>query len=365
MTQSPSKRTLPPEERVGYAVVGVGELSTEEILPAFGLSGLSRLAAIVTGHPEQELDRARAHGLSEADVYSYDQLDELHAREDVRAVYLVTPNSLHREYTVSAARAGKHVLCEKPMATSVEDARAMVEVCDEQGVKLMVAYRCQYTPHHWAARDLIQGGKLGRVRLFESVNGQHETDETQWRLKYNLAGGGPLPDVGLYCLNTIRFLLAVEPTEVFAYQYQPQEDERFVEVEEALTWQMRFPGGVLASCLTSYNIETVRSLRAMGETGWLSLDPAFDYQGLRLEVGTGDGREEKKVQARDQFTLELDHFSQCILDDVRPFTPGEEGLQDQKIMAAIYQSAREGRPIQLEHFEGRDVFRGSTPEGRG
>ena len=354
---------LPPEERVGYAVVGVGELSTEEILPAFGLSDFSRLTAIVTGHPERELERARAHGLSDADVYGYDRMDELHARGDVRAVYLVTPNSLHRVQTEAAARAGKHVLCEKPMATDVEDARAMVAVCAEHGVKLMVAYRCQYTPHHWAARDLIQSGELGRIRLVDSVNGQHETDAGQWRLKLDLAGGGPLPDVGLYGLNTIRFLLAREPTEVFAYQFQPPGDERFTEVEESLAWQMRFAGGVLASCLTSYNIETVRSLRAMGETGWLSLDPAFDYQGLRLEVGTKDGREEKKIQARDQFTLELDHFSRCILEDLRPFTPGEEGLQDQRIMAAIYESARTGQPVQLERYAGQDVFRGTPPEG--
>lgn len=356
---------LPPQERVGYAVIGVGELTTAELLPAFATSKFSRLAALVSSDREEATRYAQGYGLNEADVFGYDQLGELAGRDDIQAVYIVTPNSLHREQTEAAARAGKHVLCEKPMATSVADAEAMVRACKDANVKLMIAYRCQYTPHHWSARKLLQGGELGPVRLLDSVHGQMEDDAGVWRLKRDLAGGGPLPDIGLYCLNTLRFLMGTEPEEVSATQFQPQNDERFQEVEESLAWTMRFPGGVLATCATSYNVQTVRYLRAFGEEGWLSMDPAYAYQGLRLDVETSSGREERQIEEQDQFMLELDHFSQCILEGKTPFTPGEEGVQDQKIMAALYQSARSGQPVKLERAPGRDVFRGDLPESAG
>ncbi|AFZ68653.1 Gfo/Idh/MocA family protein [Deinococcus peraridilitoris] len=353
---------LPPQERVGYAVIGVGELTTAELLPAFALSRFSRLAALVSGDRAETERIAAGYGLTSQDVFTYDQLDELAQRQDIGAVYIVTPNSLHREQTERAAQAGKHVLCEKPMATTVEDAEAMVQACRVAGVKLMIAYRCQYTPQHWQARRLVQEGDLGDIRVMDSVHGQMEDDAGAWRLKRDLAGGGPLPDIGLYCLNTLRFLLGREPQEVSATLYQPQGEERFQEVEESLAWTMRFPGGILASCLTSYNVQTIRYLRVFGKEGWLSMDPAYAYQGLRLEVERASGREELNMDEEDQFTLEIDHFSQCILQNKTPFTPGEEGLQDQRIMAAIYQSAQEQRPVALEQIDGLDVFRGELPD---
>lgn len=359
MTQTP----FPPERRVGFAVVGVGELTEQELLPAFGLSARARLAAIVTGDKAEVMDLARGYGLADGDVYSYDEFENLQERPDVHAVYLVTPNSLHREYTERAAAIGKHVLTEKPMSTNVEDAEAMVRACEDAGVKLMVAYRCQYTPHHWAARDLVQSGALGRIRLLESLNGQMETSPDPWRMKRALAGGGPLPDVGLYSVNTARFVLGVEPVEVFAFLHRPEGDPRFDEVEESVAWMMRFPDGTVANCATSYNTAQTRTLRAVGEKGSFAMDPAFDYQNLKLSVRTGDGVTEKSVEEPDQFTLELDHFARCIQEDLRPFTPGEEGVQDQRILAAIYESAAIGKPVRLPPVEGRDVFRGDPPEG--
>jgi predicted dehydrogenase len=355
-------KPVPPDERIGYAVVGVGKLTAQELLPAFRGSRFSRLKALVTDDYEKGLEFAEAHGLSKGDVYSYEDFDRLGERDDVAAVYIVLPNNLHRDYTERAAKMGKHVLCEKPLATSVADAEAMVNACESAGVLLMTAYRCQYTPQHWAARDAIQNGDLGRVGLIDAVHAQLEDDPSVWRLQREMAGGGPLPDIGLYCLNTIRFVLGEEPEEVFAYQFQPVNDPRFAEVEESITWTMRFPSGTLATCASSYNVVKANHLRAYGDKSWLSLDPAFAYEGLELEFVRTDARETRIMGEENQFALEIDHFSQRIARGQRPFTPGEEGLQDQRILAAIYESASTGRPVKLERVTKRDAFRGAPPE---
>jgi predicted dehydrogenase len=360
--QTNSRTPAPPDKRIGYAIIGIGKLTAQELLPAFRGSRFSKLVALLSDEREKALEFALAHGLTENDVYSYDDFERLGEREDVQAVYIVLPNSLHRRFTERAARLGKHVLCEKPLATNVEDAEAMVAACASAKVLLMTAYRCQYTPQHWAARDLIQAGELGFVGLVQTVNTQLENDPSVWRLKRDLAGGGALPDIGLYCLNTVRFLLAEEPDEVFAHQFSTPEDPRFLEVEEAVAWTMRFPSGTLATCATSYNATRANQLQVHGERAWLRLDPAFAYQGLSLEVVHERAREVLLIDEHDQFALEIDHFSSCIFGQRQPFTPGEEGLQDQRIMAAIYRSAREGRPVGLERIETKDAFRGPPPE---
>jgi predicted dehydrogenase len=360
--KSNSRTPAPPEKRVGYAVVGIGKLTAQELFPAFRGSRFSTLSALVSDEGDKALEFALAHGLSKDDVYSYDEFERLGERDDVRAVYIVLPNSLHRQYTERAAKLGKHVLCEKPLATNLEDAEAMVATCAAAKVLLMTAYRCQYTPQHWAARELIQSGALGFVGLVQAINTQLEEDPNVWRLKRDLAGGGALPDIGLYCLNTVRFLLAEEPDEVFAHQFSTPDDPRFLEVEESVIWTMRFPSGTLATCATSYNAARSNHLSVHGDRAWLSMDPAFAYQGLSLEVVSSHKRESPIMDEQDQFALEIDHFSDCVLQQRQPFTPGEEGLQDQRIMAAIYRSAREGKPVGLERIETKDAFRGPPPE---
>ena len=359
----PQNTPLPPQKRIGYAVLGLGELTLEELIPALQGATHSRVRAFVSDNTEKAVRQALAHGLTEADAYCYDDFEQLETREDVHAVFIVLPNNQHREYTERAAKMGKHVMCEKPMATTVEDAEAMVSACKTANVKLMIAYRCQYTPTHWAARDLIDSGELGKLKLLQSINGQTQHDPSVWRLDLEQAGGGPLPDVGLYCLNTLRFLTGEEPHEVFAYLYKPDGDPRFKEVEEAVSWLMRFPSGMEATCMTSYSTLTTRQLYVLGEKAALELNPAFAYENLELTVKRERGVEKLTVEQPDQFMLELDHFSQCILEDKTPFTPGEEGLQDQRIMAAIYQSAKDGKPVKLERIEKKDAFRGSRPLG--
>ena len=354
-------RILSPDERVGYAVVGLGELTEAELYPAFSLSARSKLTALVTGDREKALVQARQLGLKDEDVYDYDHFEELEGRADVQAVFIVLPNSLHREFAVRAAKIGKHVLCEKPLSVSVPDAEAMVLACKAAGVLLMTAYRIQYTPHHQAARELMQSGQIGEVKLLTAIDVQAEPNEGQWRLKRELAGGGSLLDVGLYCLNTARFLTGEEPYEVFAYTHSTPNDPRFEEVEESVSFTLRFPSGIISSNFCSYGASRHRSMRVLADQANLLLDPAFDYTNLRLKKDTEAQVTELLIKEVDQFALELDHFSRCVASGEQPYTPGEEGLQDQRIMEAIYTSAREGRPVQLERFEGRDVFRGRPP----
>jgi predicted dehydrogenase len=215
----------------------------------------------------------------------------------------------------------------------------------------MIAYRQQYEPHNEAFRRLVQQGKLGQLRGSIASNSQQQGDPTQWRLKKALAGGGCLPDVGLYCLNASRFLSGEEPVEVFATIYQPKGDPRFTEVEASCSFSLRFPSGYIATCTTSYDVHKSAFLRMEGTTAWAELSPAFSYHGNKLTWAlVQDGGEIQftpQIEEKDQFALEMDHFCECILENKKPRTPGEEGLRDHRIMEAIYESAASGRAVRL------------------
>ena len=360
---------LPPAERVGYAVVGLGRLTIEEILPALCASKKSKLVALVSGSPEKAAQVADQYGVSTENIYNYQNFDRIKDNPQVQVVYIVLPNGMHAEFTVRGAQAGKHILCEKPMANTVTEAEQMVAACAKAKVKLMIAYRIQYEPHNRLMQKMVRDKKYGNVKLIEAVNGQAQGDPGQWRQKKALAGGGALPDVGLYCLNTTRFLLGEEPTEVSAMIYSTPNDPRFKEVEENVTFALRFPSGALAQCATGYDFHESRRYRVHAQTGWFGMDPAFAYKNLKAEESHAEGSLELRTQLgidpKDQFALEIDHMSECVLEDKQPYTPGEEGLQDQKIMAAIYEAAAGGKTVKLpplpESTGKLDLFRGPAP----
>ncbi len=358
----PAPTPQPPSQRVGFAVVGLGNLALAQIIPAFGESKNARLAAVVSGDRAKAAQVAAEHGVPPSGIYDYKTYDRLRDNPDVEVIYVVLPNSLHREYTVRGAQAGKHILCEKPMATNPAECEEMIQACRKAGKKLMVAYRIQYEPHNRLVQQWTRTQKYGLVKFIEGVNGQNQGDPRQWRQNKALAGGGSLPDVGLYCLNTFRFLTGEEPIEVFGRTYSTPGDPRFREVEENCVWQMRFPSGILANCASGYGFHENRRYRVNAETGWYGLDPAFSYEGLQMQASHAEGKIERRetplLPVKNQFALELDHMAECVRMDKTPYTPGEEGLQDHCIMAAIYQSAREGRPIALPAVPGLDPFRG-------
>lgn len=357
---------MPEDQRVGYALVGLGHLTLNQILPAFGTCKKSKVVALVSGSPEKMQKVAQQYGIKKEACYSYADYDKLKDNKEVQAIYIVLPNGMHAEYTIRGAQAGKHILCEKPMANTATECQQMIDACKKADRKLMIAYRIQYEPHNRMVRDMVQKAQFGKVKSIIANNGQNSDNPKHWRFNKALAGGGSLPDVGLYCLNTIRFVLAEEPTEVVAYIHSTPDDPRFKEVEEQVNWLMKFPSGVQASCATSYGHHDEKSYRVLAETGWAKMDPAFPYTGLQLETSQAQGKENQiiqhKISDKDQFATEMDHFSECILENKAPFTPGEEGLQDQKIMEAIYQSAREGKPVKLPTIDKKDAFRGPEPK---
>ncbi|MDP9162575.1 MAG: Gfo/Idh/MocA family oxidoreductase [Pseudomonadota bacterium] len=358
----PPPNPQPRDTRVGFAVVGLGKLALENILPAFAQSKLAKPVALVSGTPDKLAAVARQYGIDPGSCYSYDDMARLRENAAVQAVYVVTPNALHRRDVLAAAAAGKHVLCEKPMATSPRECRDMIAATRAANVKLMIAYRMQYQPHAREAIKMARGGKLGTVVLMDLINNQNQGDPTQWRQKRALAGGGSLPDVGLYCLNTARAILGEEPSEVSAMIWSPPGDPRFTEVEDNVSFTLRFPSGAIANCLTSYGTHELRRLKLMGTSAWLEMENAFSYEGQRLRVAElvagKDQVAERTIPAKNQFALELDHFADCVRSGRVPRTPGEEGLQDHLIMEAIYASAKSGRPVRLAPVSQRDAFRG-------
>ncbi|RYF01464.1 MAG: Gfo/Idh/MocA family oxidoreductase [Oxalobacteraceae bacterium] len=350
------EKTEPPgdpmSERIGVAIVGVGRIAVNEMLPAFAQSKHAKPVALVSGDRAKALKVAHQYDIPESAVLDYKEYDKLAQMPEVQAVYIALPNSMHAEYTIRAAKAGKHVLCEKPMANSVAECQQMIDACRKAGKKLMIAYRSQYESNDRALVKMIRDNKLGPLKEFISVNSQNMGDPEHWRLKRALAGGGALPDVGLYCLNAARFLSGEEPVEVMGNVWSTPGDARFREVEESCQFVLRFPSGFIASCSTSYASHKSQMFRLNGADAWAELNPAYAYSGIKLKVSrVVDGKEQtSEVQAEDknQFAAELDHFAQCIQQNREVHTPGEEGLQDQRIMEAIYESARTHRPVKLK-----------------
>lgn len=349
--QPPAKPSAPPDERVGFALVGLGHLTVDELLPAFGECKYAKPVALVSGDRAKATKLARQHNIREDGIYDYTSYDKLADNPDVKVIYIVLPNGLHAEYTVRGARAGKHILCEKPMANTAAECEQMISACNAAKVKLMIAYRSQYEPYDRAIVKAVREKRLGQLREFVSANSQNQGDPFQWRLNRKLAGGGPLPDVGIYSINAARFLSGEEPIAVFGQLVQLTNDPRFREVETSVQFTLKFPSGFTASCSCSYATHRAQFLRLQGSDGWAELDPAFAYDGLRLRighlVGEHDAVIEPRIEAKNQFALEIDHMAQCVINNRTPHTPGEEGWQDMRIIEAIYESARSGKVVTL------------------
>ena len=298
------------------------------------------ITALVSGHPEKARKIAAEYNVPDSSIYSYENFDKIRDNPNIDAVYIALPNSMHAEYTIRAAQAGKHVLCEKPMATSVADCDAMIAACKKADRKLMIAYRLQREATTLHAQKLVQSGALGKVQAMDSCNG-FNIKAGEWRLNGKLAGGGPLMDVGIYSLNACRFLLGEEPAEIAAYSSIVDHDGRFDEVEENVGWTMKFPSGAVASCATTYGASMDGFIKVYGSKGTLTLN-GFGYDGVTLTAklnGQPDVSDVEQGKDPVQFVTESDYFSRCILDNTPVGPSGEEGRKDVAIMMKIYASA--------------------------
>ena len=345
--QLPASAPDPPGNKLGWAIVGLGNLSIHQILPAFAKCEKSKVTAFVSGHPDKANKLALRYGVDAKNIYNYDNYDSIKNHPDVDVIYIVLPNGMHAEYTIRGLKAGKHVLCEKPMANTPADCQKMIDAARAANRKLMVAYRCRYEPYNQEAIRIVRSQELGPTQTILTNAGWHVDNPDQWRLKKDLAGGGSLMDIGIYALNAARYLSGEEPAEVNAMMYSTPGDPRFREVEENINFQLRFPSGVLANCSSSYGYYHQSHFRVLGTAGLLELDPATWYSGLRLRVQYGNVFEERELPVVDHFAAEMDHLSGCVMENKEPLTPGEEGLRDLKIMMAIYEAAGTGRTVQL------------------
>ncbi len=337
----------PPGKKLGYALVGLGSLSINQILPAFAKCEKSKVTALVSGSPEKAQKLAARYGVNPKNIYNYQNYDTIKDNPEVDVIYVVLPNSMHKEYTVRGAQAGKHILSEKPMANTPQDCQEMIDACRKANRKLMVAYRLHYEPNTQALIKTVRDKEtVGTLKVVLADAGFSIGDPNQWRLKRVMAGGGSLMDIGIYALQAARYISGEEPTEVNAVEYTTPNDPRFKEVEETINFQLRFPSGVLANCVSSYGAGFNR-FRGVGTKGWAELEPALSYSGLRMYVGRGNVIEERMHPVRDQFATEMDHMSECVMENKEPLTPGEEGLRDLKIMMAIYEAAKTGKTVKL------------------
>jgi predicted dehydrogenase len=339
--QTPSQ---PPGGKVRYAIIGLGRIA-DHFMRGIQETSNSKVTALVSGHPDKAARIAAQYGVPKSNIYNYENMDSFRDNHDIDAVYVALPNSMHAEYTIRSAKAGKHVLCEKPMAVTVPEAQSMIDACKAANVKLMIAYRCHYETTNLAAVKLIRDGELGQIQQIQAAFG-FDCGPQEWRLQKPLAGGGPMMDVGIYCLNATRYLTGEEPASFSAYTYSTPNDPRFKTVEEGIAWITKFPSGVIASCNTTYGAPMDGYFRVYGSNGWLEVNPAFVYDGLRLKAEYHKHGEKPVVIDQPNlekdpihFTKEAIHFSDCILHNQTPKTPGEEGLRDMQYIREIYRSA--------------------------
>ncbi len=337
------------DRKIGYCIIGLGRISMGEFMPGVKLSDNCRITGIVSGHRDKAERVAQQYGVPASSIYSYQDMERMRDNASIDAVYVALPNSMHAEYSIRAANAGKHVLCEKPMAVSVAECQKMIDACKKADRKLMIAYRLQYEPNTLKAQQALRNGAIGRLEMIDSSFG-FNIGRNEWRATKKYAGGGPLMDVGIYCLNACRFLTGEEPSEVDARWAVIDKDGRFDEVEENLVWTMRFPSGLLTTCNTSFGTNTVGYYRIFGSKGSLKMEPAFSYEGLKLNIDTGgrsDGDDTVPDSNPQQFRREADHLAECIQQNKTPRSSGEEGLRDLRILEAIYRSCKESRPVKL------------------
>lgn len=326
---------------IRYAVVGAGWISQEAFMPGVAQSGNSTIAAIVTGDLEKGAKLAAFHNVPQ--VVPYDGYDALLASDAIDAVYIALPNSMHADYTIRAAKAGKHIMVEKPLAVSVAEAEAMIAAADAAGVFLMTAYRLHNEPATLAVLDHIAKGDIGTPLIYQSVfsfqmgAGNHRLQAAHW--------GGPLQDVGVYCVNAARHIFGEEPFEATATLTQPADDPRFAEVEATLAATLRFPSGGLAQFICSFGAAAVDNYRVVGSTGDLELDPAFKFDcAMKLRLRQDGVTTETTFPQIDHFGAQVAYFSDCIRAGTPPEADGAEGLADMRALIAIETAARTGKP---------------------
>lgn len=327
------------KKKLGIALVGLGGYSNGQLGPALLETKHCYLAGIVTGTPAKEKQWASRYNIPEKNIYNYENFDSIAKNPDIDIVYVVLPIFMHKEFTIRAAQAGKHVICEKPMAMNVSECEEMIAACKKADRLLSIGYRLHFEPYNMEMMRLGQQKVFGNVQQIECANGfTWGNDRNSWRLKKDMAGGGGLMDMGVYAIQGARYTTGEEPVFAFATQ-ETTRPELFSEVDETIYFELNFPGGAIAKGISSYN-KNLNYLNAIAEKGWFKLTRAYRYGGMAGETSKGPMNFDPNV---NQQALQMDDFAQCILHKKPTRVPGEMGLLDMKVIEAIYRSIASGK----------------------
>jgi len=341
---------MPSTQKIGYAVVGLGSISQMAVLPAFAHSKKAKLIAVVSG------DKKKAKMLAEqfkaSHAYEYSEFAECLKDPQVNAVYIATPPGEHEKYAVAAAKAGKHVLCEKPLSATVQQARNMVAACRRNKVQFMTAYRKYFEPSSVTLKKMITQGELDRIDIIHTHFAERRPfgdNSPAWLFSKQLCGGGPLTDLGVYCVNTCRWLVAEDPIAASAVSWV-RDRRRYKEVEEGVAFRLDFPSGLVLQGTAAYSAVFSSFVHVHGEKGWAELGPAFAFEEERRLIGKVGGKWfEKTFKPMDEFVVEIDYFADCILKQRKPEPDGEQGMRDIVIIQSIYEAVKKGRPVKIKY----------------
>ena len=326
-----------PSKPLGVALVGLGGYSSGQLAPALQETKNCRLTGIVTGTPAKEKEWMDKYGIPEKNVYNYDNYDNIADNDDIDIIYVVLPNSMHAEYTIRAAQAGKHVICEKPMAITSQECQEMIDACNEAGVKLSIGYRLHFEPYNKEVMRIGQEKAFGKVNYIACGAGYRMGDNwDQWRLQKDLAGTGALGNMGVYAMQAAMYAMGENPLYVQAQEFKTM-PKKFDETDETVTFQFEFPSGAVANMETSHNA-SINYLYLTADDGWVKLEPYSQYGGLKGYTHQGP----LDLPVVNQQARQMDDFARCILENQNTPVPGEMGMRDVQIIEAILQSIQSG-----------------------
>jgi predicted dehydrogenase len=333
------------DKLLNVAIMGLGSYANRVAEAMLGCKK-AKVAGVISGTPSKVSDWQKRFNIPQKNCYTYQNFDEIKNNPDIDAVYIITPNALHTEQTIRVARAGKHVLCEKPMATNAEEAVEMVNACRTANVKLLIGYRMHFEPKTLEVIRMRKSGEFGKVLFFEGLSGFRIGDPKQWRLNRELSGGGALMDIGIYSVNGSRYMIGEDPIWVTAQETKTDKMKFKEGIDETIQFQMGFPGGAVASCLSTYNMNNLDKFFLNGENGFAILQPSTGYGPIEGHTHLG---KLNKPHVTHQ-TLQMDAMADIILNNTVPQVAidGEEGLKDMKIIDAIYRAIATGSKVPLD-----------------
>lgn len=326
------------------AIMGLGSYGTR-VAEAMKDCTKAKLVGVISGTPSKITAWQAKYNIPEKNCYNYETYDNIKNNPDIDAVYIITPNALHKEAAIRVAKAGKHVICEKPMSVTAKDGEEMIAACKKANVKLLVGYRMHFEPKTLEIIRMRKNGEFGKILFFQGLSGFRIGDPTQWRLKKELSGGGSMMDIGIYSINGARYMIGEEPIWVTAQETKTNKEKFREGVDETIQFQLGFPGGAVASCLSTYSMNDLDKFFLNGEKGYAEMQPSTGYGPIKGRTYKG----ELTYPHVTHQTVQMDEMAGIIFENKQPVVPvdGEEALKDLKIIDAIYAAIKSGKKVNL------------------